>query len=113
MADRAAIDAQIAKIEALQDKRDNLMKSLRRSLKIQDLWPEAFKCGKVTSAFEGSVHEPGKLRFIIKRSDGETRSFSFNEVPWILLEEHVVQFPKWLLQSPKYIGRLRKWKEQK
>lgn len=74
------------KLRRLMAERDELSKKLDRSLEIVDLWPDAFKTGRVTSWVSGSVSAGFNLT--IKRADGETRSFPVQDVSSIILQAH-------------------------
>lgn len=58
---------------------DELQHQLEISIAIQGLWKEAFDVGSISSNWFGNVYK--EFQFILNRSDGESRTFSENEVP--------------------------------
>jgi hypothetical protein len=73
----------IADIEAKSVERDVLLKSLRRSMAIDDLWPGCFELGKVTSQYTGKTYVLEKFVIKVTTPDGsvESREFDPMEVP--------------------------------
>jgi hypothetical protein len=91
------INKTVEKLRELNEKRDKLFDKLTASLAIQQLWPEAFKLGRVHSNFQsigglqrdirGRVKIPPKKRrfkFVVTRKDGETREFFYEDLPEVL-----------------------------
>lgn len=78
---RAAI---IARIEELEAGKARLMRKLKRSLAIQQLWPDAFAQGGVTSRLVSCNGKATQL--LVRNGVGEERSFKADAVPSILLE---------------------------
>lgn len=76
----------IADIEAKSAERDVLLKSLRRSMAIDDLWPGCFELGKVTSQYTGKTYVLEKFVIKVTTPDGsvESREFDPMQVPEIL-----------------------------
>ena len=75
------MDTRLQRIKALQERSRELTAELERSLKIQALWPEAFALGPCTSRVVGPVQPRSKaeLRVIVRRPDGEERSFTMEQ----------------------------------
>jgi len=89
--------ARFQEIKSLCKERDALLRQLDESLAIQQLWLQAFDCGKCTSQLVGNLLEPDTLVLRIRRSDGEIRDFSIWDVPKCLrdrhLEKHIAEAP--------------------
>ena len=77
-------NARFEKLKKLMDQRHKLIIKFDRSFAIQELWPEAFKTGGVTSWLSGNRSE---FYYIIKRKDGQTKRFKVKDVPAVLLED--------------------------
>ena len=85
-----------AKLQSLTMKhkqRDDLMKDLEKSSALQSLWPEVFESGCARShwyglntpynhAFSQPTHR--HHQFVVTNGLGDSRTFSFNEVPKLL-----------------------------
>lgn len=71
---------------------EELRQELRRSILLQDLWPDVFEHGSTTSWVSG--HASRELRYTIKRGDGSKRTFDLTMVPLALWPEEVIQHIK-------------------
>jgi hypothetical protein len=77
-------------IERLEAQKAELMQQLHRSFALQDLWPEAFDEGTVTSQLGGVLWTPREMTFTVRRSDGVYKTFRLvDEVPPILWEGQI------------------------
>ena len=77
--------------KGIQEKRkllDDLYDRLDRSFAIQELWPNAFAIGPVTSYLAGSLHEPEKMYLVIENCE-EKRKFEICKVPEVLFWNHL------------------------
>jgi hypothetical protein len=70
---------QLAKLEALEAKKADLMQQLKRSLLIQELWPEAFEHGAVTTQAIGNPRNI--ITWTIVDGNGTDRCFPLSTVP--------------------------------
>ncbi len=70
---------QLAKVEALAQRAAELRADLKRSLMLQQLWPEVFKYGKATTQVTGNAHHA--MQFTIKNERGKVREFDLIAVP--------------------------------
>ena len=78
-------DEAVARLAELHTRQGLLLEELNRSLALRDLWPEAFKVGKVSTHVVGNNrHGKKTFRLEITRSDGEVREFNLASVPVIL-----------------------------
>lgn len=67
-------------LDALEAKRTDLYSKLKASLAIQELWPEAFSQGTVSTRIQGS-HSKGFRLYINNLRLGEEKSFPLSEIP--------------------------------
>jgi hypothetical protein len=82
-------------IERLDAQKAELMQQLHRSFALQDLWPEAFDEGTVTSQLGGDLWTPREMTLTVKRSDGVSKTFRLvDEAPPILWEEQIRELIK-------------------
>lgn len=72
----------LLKLERLYEERDGLHQELKRSLALQEVWPDAFTHGRCTSQVTGNPRR--ELTFTLKLANGERRSKPLEEVPVIL-----------------------------
>lgn len=77
-------EAILARIDELEAGKARLMRKLKRSFAIQQLWPDAFAHGGVTSRLVTCMGKPTQL--LIRNALGEERSFKGADVPAILLD---------------------------
>lgn len=77
-------DALLARIDELEAGKARLMRKLKRSLAIQQLWPDAFAAGGVTSRLVSRMGKATQL--LVRNGAGEERSFKAEDVPAILLD---------------------------
>lgn len=61
---------------------------LKYSMAIQDLWPEAFKHGQVSSYLKGNLFNPDKIVLIIENNH-EQKEFKLKDIPEILFKRQV------------------------
>lgn len=94
------------RIEELTRQQTETVAKLRRSLVLQELWPEAFEHGSVRSQVVGNVRR-GELTFTVTRGDGSSRSFELAAVPVLLWPEAVLEDVRGRPQG-KYFQLLRK-----
>lgn len=93
----------LEQLKILEAKKADLLHQLECSLAIQSLWPEAFACGSVSTNLSGNnldlfntnshhkfMREKAlrNITFIVKRSDGERRTWTLDQVPYILRRGH-------------------------
>lgn len=85
-------------LQRLEEKRQELMKKLKESMAIRDLWPEAFKHGTTMSFLTGNLLK-GTIKFRITAGDGTHKDFELKDVPTVLLRRHyeaaVKDAPAW------------------
>ena len=83
-----------AKLHELHKRRGELIRELDRSRALKSLWMEVFNHGGAKSHWAGLTHNPSGVggkqpehklhEFIVTNGLGESRTFSFNEVPKLL-----------------------------
>jgi hypothetical protein len=83
-----------AHLRELEEQKAGLRAKLEKSLHITLLWPDVFTHGKVKSHWEGAGPPAWHLKsgvpphkgqtFVVTDGNGETRSFSFDEVSTLL-----------------------------
>ena len=74
-------------LQRLEEKRQELMKKLKESMAIRDLWPEAFRHGTTMSSLTGNLLS-GAVKFRITAGDGMHKDFELKDVPPVLLRRH-------------------------
>lgn len=79
-------DEQLRVIEGLRENVDGLMIKLKRSLDIVELCPDAFQHGSAQANFE-TVE--GETCYRIRKGNGETITFAFDEVPDSIIETEI------------------------
>lgn len=77
-------EAILARIDELEAGKARLMRKLKRSIAIQQLWPDAFAQGGVTSRLVSCNGKATQL--LIRNAAGEERSFKAADVPALLLD---------------------------
>ena len=87
------LKAKLQSLTAKHKQRDELLGDLEKSLELQKLWPEVFEHGGAKSHWYGlntpynhAIRQPTHKyhMFVVTDGSGESRTFSFNEVPKIL-----------------------------
>jgi len=82
------IEEKMKRIDELNDEKNALMVKLKRSLQIQEIWPDAFDYGSVVCSLSGNIHKD-ELMFSIRNGKDEVRLFKLEEVPIHLLEHQI------------------------
>lgn len=90
---RKMVKARLKKLETQYAKMSSLQKQLEHSLALEELWPEVFKYGACSShvvstpvraALHTGIRDNYSSVFVLKDGRGETRKYSFDNIPSIL-----------------------------
>jgi hypothetical protein len=84
---KKAIAEKLAHLDHLNVQREALHQDLKRSLALQDLWPDAFDHGACTSYVVGNPRN--EMTFVLTMGNGETREVPLQDVPVVLWSEQV------------------------
>jgi hypothetical protein len=84
---KAELTQALLKLDRAYEERDALHHELKRSLALQDIWPDAFTHGRCTTQVTGNPRR--ELTFTLKLANGERRSVPLEDVPVILWPETV------------------------
>lgn len=77
----------LTRLATLNRQRDGLYQDLRRSLALQEIWPDAFEHGRCTSRVTGNPRS--ELTFVLTLGNGEQREKPLQDIPVILWSEQV------------------------
>lgn len=90
-------------LKRLIKKQATLSTEFDESLLIRDLWPDAFKIGRVTTFISG-LPSKGFYYTIKRKEDGETKEFKIHDIPKKLIHRH----EQFLIDCKAYLYG-RKW----
>jgi hypothetical protein len=71
----------LAEIEALEQRATDLRTELKHSLMLQELWPDVFAHGPVTTQATGNYRHNAGILFAVKNGIGNTREFNILDIP--------------------------------